>query len=72
VCVGPSIAESPELTGGLTAAFRRAYDVAETPPSPAITLDRGVIETRIAFALGLAREQRLVTSDLDIPAMFAG
>jgi 4,5-dihydroxyphthalate decarboxylase len=72
VCVGPSIAESPELTGGLTAAFRRAYDAAETPPSPAITLDRGVIETRIAFALGLAREQRLVTSDLDIPAMFAG
>jgi 4,5-dihydroxyphthalate decarboxylase len=71
VCVGPAIAESPELTAALTSAFRRAYDAAITPPSPAITLDRGVIETRIAFALGLARDQGLVTSDLDIPAMFA-
>ena len=50
---------------------RRAYDAAATPPGAAITLDRGVIETRIAFALGLAREQGLVTSDLDVPAMLA-
>ena len=67
VCVGPAIADSASLTS----AFRSAYDAAATPPGPAITLDRGVIETRIAFALGLAREQGLVTSDLDIPAMFA-
>jgi 4,5-dihydroxyphthalate decarboxylase len=67
VCVGPAIAEP----AALTSAFRRAYDAAPTPPGPAITLDRGVIETRIAFALGLAREQGLVTSDLDVPAMFA-
>jgi len=67
VCVGPAIAES----AALTSAFRRAYDAAPTPPGPAITLDRGIIETRIAFALGLAREQGLVRSDLDIPAMFA-
>lgn len=67
VCVGPAIAES----AALTSAFRRSYDAAPTPPGPAITLDRGIIETRIAFALGLAREQGLVTSDLDIPAMFA-
>ena len=72
VCVGPSIAESPDLTADLTSAFRRAYAAAETPPGPAITLDRSIIETRIAFALGLAREQGLVTADLDIPAMFAG
>jgi 4,5-dihydroxyphthalate decarboxylase len=71
VCVGRAIAESPELTAALTSAFRRAYDAAVTPPSRPITLDRGVIETRIAFALGLARDQGLVTSDLDIPAMFA-
>jgi len=71
VCVGPAIAESRELTAGLTSAFRRAHDAAATPPSAAITLERGVIESRIAFALGLAREQGLVTSDLDIPAMFA-
>jgi 4,5-dihydroxyphthalate decarboxylase len=67
VCVGPAIADA----AGLTSAFRRAYDVAATPPGPAITLDRGIIETRIAFALRLARDQGLVTSDLDIPAMFA-
>jgi 4,5-dihydroxyphthalate decarboxylase len=71
VCVGPAIAETPGLTAGVTSAFRRAYDVAATPAGPAVTLDRGIIETRIAFALGLAREQGLVTSDLDIPAMFA-
>ena len=71
VCVGPAIAESAELTAGLTSAFRRAYDAAATPPGAAITLDRGVIESRIAFALGLARAQGLVSSDLDIPAMFA-
>ena len=71
VCVGPAIAESTELTAGLTSAFRRAYDAAATPPGAAITLDRGVIESRIAFALGLAQAQGLVTSDLDIPAMFA-
>lgn len=71
VCVGPSIAESPELTQDLLATFHRAYDAASAPPGPAITLDRSVIESRIAFALGLAREQRLVTADLDIPAMFA-
>ena len=67
VCVGPAITDA----AGLTSAFRRAYDVAATPPGPAITLDRGTIETRIAFALRLARDQGLVTSDLDIPAMFA-
>jgi 4,5-dihydroxyphthalate decarboxylase len=67
VCVGPAITD----VAGLTSAFRRAYDAAATPPGPAITLDRGIIETRIAFALRLAREQGLVTSDLDIPAMFA-
>ena len=71
VCVGPAIAESAELTAGLTSAFRRAYDAAATPPGAAITLDRGVIESRIAFALGLARAQGLVSADLDIPAMFA-
>ncbi len=71
VCVGPAIAESAELTVGLTSAFRRAYNAAATPPGAAITLDRGVIESRIAFALGLARAQGLVASDLDIPAMFA-
>ena len=71
VCVGPAIAESTELTAGPTSAFRRAYDAAATPPGAAITLDRGVIESRIAFALGLARAQGLVSADLDIPAMFA-
>ena len=71
VCVGPAIAESTELTAGPASAFRRAYDAAATPPGAAITLDRGVIESRIAFALGLARAQGLVTSGLDIPAMFA-
>lgn len=71
VCVGPAIAESAELTAGLTSAFRRAYDAAATPPGAAITLDRSVIESRIAFALGLARAQGLVSADLDIPAMFA-
>ena len=71
VCVGPAISESTELTAGLTSAFRRAYDAAATPPGAAITLDRAVIESRIAFALGLARAQGLVSSHLDIPAMFA-
>jgi len=71
VCVGPAIAESAELTADLTSAFRRAYDAAATPPGAAITLDRAVIESRIAFAFGLARAQGLVSADLDIPAMFA-
>jgi len=74
VCVGPAIAEDPELVADLTAAFRRAHDVAVASgarPSPAITLDRAAIEARIAYALGLARQQGLVRTDLDIPAMFA-
>ena len=71
VCVGPAIAEHPELTGALVAAAHRAYDAAATPPGPAITFDRDRIDAAIAYALGLARQQRLVTADLDIAAMFA-
>jgi 4,5-dihydroxyphthalate decarboxylase len=71
VCVGPAIAGSPELTADLVDALRRSHDAAATPPGPAITFDRWRIESAIAFALGLAREQGLVTRDLDIPAMFA-
>jgi 4,5-dihydroxyphthalate decarboxylase len=71
VCVGPSIAGSPELTADLLDALRRSRDAAATPPGPAITFDRWRIESALAFALGLAREQGLVRRDLDIPAMFA-
>jgi 4,5-dihydroxyphthalate decarboxylase len=71
VCVGPAIAEDPALVAGLVTAFRRSYDAAASPPGPAITFDRGRIETALAFALRLAREQGLVRRDLDIPAMFA-
>jgi 4,5-dihydroxyphthalate decarboxylase len=74
VCVGPSIAQRPELTADLLAALHRGYDAAAasaSPPGPAITLDRERIETTLRFALGLARQQRLVTSDLDVSALFA-
>jgi 4,5-dihydroxyphthalate decarboxylase len=47
VCVGPSIYGSPELVEDLVATFRRAGD----------SSDRTRIETAIAYALGLAREQ---------------
>jgi 4,5-dihydroxyphthalate decarboxylase len=74
VCVGPAVAEHPELTAAFLAAARRAFDLAAasaTPPGPAITFDRDRIEAALAYALGLARQQRLVTSALDIAAMFA-
>ena len=71
VCVGPSIAGSPELTNDLLDALRRSHAAAATPPGPAITFDRWRIESALAFALGLAREQGLVTRDLDVAAMFA-
>ena len=71
VCVGPSIAQRPELTADLLDTFRRGCDAAATPPGPAITFDRDRIETALAYALGLARNQGLVTAGLDIPAMFA-
>jgi len=74
VCVGPSVAESPELVADLTEAFRRSHDAAVASgarPGPAVTFDRDRIEAALAYALGLAREQELVRSDLDIPAMFA-
>jgi 4,5-dihydroxyphthalate decarboxylase len=71
VCVGPSIADSPELVADVTAAFRRAHDAAATPPGPAVTFDRERIETILAYALGLAREQGLVRAELDVARMFA-
>jgi 4,5-dihydroxyphthalate decarboxylase len=71
VCVGPAVAESPELVADLLAAFRRSYEAAATPPGPAVTFDREHIETVLAYALGLAREQGLVRAQLDVSRMFA-
>jgi 4,5-dihydroxyphthalate decarboxylase len=71
VCVGPAVGEDPALVADLHAALRRSFDAAPTPPSAAITFDRERIETGIAYALGLAREQGLVRADLEIPALFA-
>jgi 4,5-dihydroxyphthalate decarboxylase len=71
VCVGPSIAQSPELVADLMAALRRAHDAAATPPGPAVTFDRDRIETVLTYALGLAREQGLVREQLDVSRMFA-
>lgn len=74
VCVGPVVGEDPALVADLLDAFRRSYDTAVAAgaqPGPAITLDRDRIETAIAFARGLAREQGLVSGDVDVAAMFA-
>jgi 4,5-dihydroxyphthalate decarboxylase len=74
VCVGPSIAEEPELTADLLAALHRAYEVAAdsgSKPGPAITFDRERIAATLSYALDLARRQGLVAADLDVPAMFA-
>jgi 4,5-dihydroxyphthalate decarboxylase len=71
VCVGPAVAESPELVADLLATFRRAREAAATPPGPAVTFDRARIETVLAYALGLAREQGLVRAQLDVARMFA-
>jgi 4,5-dihydroxyphthalate decarboxylase len=74
VCVGPAIAEHPELVADLQAALRRSYDAAvaaDAQPGPAITFDLDRIDAGIAIALDLARQQGLVRSELDIPAMFA-
>ena len=60
VCVGPSIAEEPELTADLRATFQRAYEVAAesgSKPGPAITFDRERIEATLSYALDLARRQ---------------
>ena len=74
VCVGPSIADEPELTADLLGSFQRAYAVAldsGSKPGPAITFDRDRIEATLSYALHLARQQGLVAADLDVPAMFA-
>ncbi len=74
VCVGPAIADAPELTADLTATLRRAYDaavVSGSPPGPAITLERDRIDAALSYALVLARQQGLVEAELDIPSMFA-
>jgi 4,5-dihydroxyphthalate decarboxylase len=74
VCVGPAIAEHPELVADLLDTFRRSHDAAVAAGAqvgPAVTFDRARIETGIAYALELAQRQGLVTTDVDVPALFA-
>jgi 4,5-dihydroxyphthalate decarboxylase len=74
VCVGPSIADEPELAADLVATLQRAHEVAADSGSdldPAVTFDRDRIEATLSFAVHLARQQGLVASDLDVAAMFA-
>jgi hypothetical protein len=68
------IAEQRELVADLLEAFRRSHDAAVAAGAhvgPAITFDRARIENGIAYALELAQRQGLVTTDLDVPALFA-
>jgi 4,5-dihydroxyphthalate decarboxylase len=74
ICVGPAIADEPDLTADLLATLQRAYEVAVdsgSEPGPAVTFDRDRIEATLSYALHLARQQGLVAADLDVPAMFA-
>lgn len=74
VCVGPSLAERPDLASEVYDAFCRSYrrsGVLDVPGPNPISIDRSTIADVLSYALGSAEDQGLVPAGLDVADMFA-